>query len=340
MKDYFLKPSGTQRTQYLEYLLKRLTEFRRAGASFGQKHQGEISVHVTRKIITSQLTWPLDDESHFAETCAHIQAKIDQTALGKRNAAQGRRSYHSFEEHGKPKAETHPTVTATAAPVRANAKPIRVSVKARLVTAAAKFSSAQPIAAPTSLLCEPIAALLQTFSAEPNAEEIASLWHATFETIELAVSNGRKEKPTKRTLIKFLAVRTSQLLARNASALRWNFNRKFDHWRLHGRTAASLVDGRIEANGKRRVQLADSDCSKIIATALKKHGGEVAPAFRDLLQRGELEADICQRYLLNPSRNSHVPEAIAREVSAEIKTLWPHFLGPRQAKLNGAYIER
>lgn len=188
-------------------------------------------------------------------------------------------------------------------------------------------------------VCAQVAALLQTIGTSPTANEVAMLWHTAFETLEAFVLQGRPEKKIKRSLISFLA-RHAPFLSRSAAALRWSFNRKREHWQMHGRMAACLVDGRIEANSKRRVQLPQADRDKIIAEALFKHGGDVAPAFRGLLQRGELEMETCQRYLLNPSRDSHIPEAVAREVMAETKLLLPHRFGPRQARLNGAYIER
>lgn len=98
MKDYFLKPSGSDRAAYLNYLLDRLTEFRKA-----RGNHGYLNVHIVRAGIAKQLAWPLDDETHFEETCAHIQAKINNTILGRINASKGRASYHSFADHGKPK---------------------------------------------------------------------------------------------------------------------------------------------------------------------------------------------------------------------------------------------
>jgi hypothetical protein len=98
MKDYILKPSGADRAAYLNYLLDRLTEFRKA-----RGNHGYLNVYIVRAGIAKQLAWPLDDETHFEETCAFIQAKINNTILGRINASKGRASYHSFAAHGKPK---------------------------------------------------------------------------------------------------------------------------------------------------------------------------------------------------------------------------------------------
>lgn len=193
--------------------------------------------------------------------------------------------------------------------------------------------------APTPVACSSVAATLQSMAVNPNANEIASLWHVAFETVETLAKAGKSEKKIKRSLIQYLA-KHATFLAKNGAALRWNFNWKFTHWQMNGRVASCLVDGRIEANAKRRVELCAADRDQVIKAALFKHGGEVAPAWRECLEQGNLSPDICQRYLLNPSRRSHVPEAVARDVIPEAKLLLQHRYGPRQAKLNGAFIER
>ncbi len=340
MKNYFLQPSGSDRAAYVDYLLQRLTDFRQAGKSYGQNHQGQFSIHITRKIVQSQLGWPLHDETHFVDTCSHIQSKIDDTILGRRNAARGTASYHSFADHGKPKPQRTKPAAEPVTPARPFAPSQNVRPRVLVVRAAvAPSNNVRRDVPSTAGVCATIAATLQTMGVNPNANEIAQLWHTAFETVEAQVKLGKPEKKTKRALIRFLAQHTD-FLSRNEATLRWSFNRKFDHWQMNGRVASCLVDGRIEANTKRRVQLSAADRDKVIATALDKHGGGVAPAWRDCLDRGELSPEINQRYLLNPSRKSHIPEAVARDVMPEVRLLLPHFQRPRHAKLNGAYIER
>jgi hypothetical protein len=95
---YQLKPFGSPQAQYVDYLLNRLTEFRKAGASYGQK-LGNVTVGVTRKIAQAQLKCDLHELAKFDEICAHLKFKIDGTILGKRNHAQGAGNYHEFEDH-------------------------------------------------------------------------------------------------------------------------------------------------------------------------------------------------------------------------------------------------
>ena len=149
---------------------------------------------------------------------------------------------------------------------------------------------------------------------------------------------GKTEKRIKRSLIRFLADKAA-FLSENEAALRWTFNRNLKHWQMNGRAATCLVDGRIEANSKRKVQFSKQTIEKVVNTAIVECAGELAPALRKCHERGEIE-EVSTRYLLNPTRKSRVPEALAREVAPQVEALLPHYRGPRQAKLNGAYIER
>jgi len=93
--------------RYVEYLIKRLTVFRQAGASFGQRRTGTIHAGGTRSILENEFgNLPKDlPVDKFEELVATLKAKIDNTALGRRNRARGMSRYHSFEDHGKKKKE-------------------------------------------------------------------------------------------------------------------------------------------------------------------------------------------------------------------------------------------
>jgi len=95
-KEYVLKPFGSGKREYVDYLVKQLTEFRAAGQSFGQKFNGAISPHITANIAKGQLGCDLYDESRFEDVCAYLRSKIDATILGKRNTAKGSPNYHAF----------------------------------------------------------------------------------------------------------------------------------------------------------------------------------------------------------------------------------------------------
>jgi hypothetical protein len=88
--------------RYVEYLIKRLTTFREAGASFGQRRTGKIHAGGTRRILENEFgNLPKDlPVEKFDGLVATLKTKIDNTALGRKNGARGIRNYHSFEEHG------------------------------------------------------------------------------------------------------------------------------------------------------------------------------------------------------------------------------------------------
>jgi len=97
--EYVLKPyAGDLRHQYVDYLVKRLTDWRKAGVRFGQKFNGQHTVAITANILQGQLGGSLYAPERFEEVCAFIKAKIDATILGQRNQRRGVRSYHAFGE--------------------------------------------------------------------------------------------------------------------------------------------------------------------------------------------------------------------------------------------------
>jgi hypothetical protein len=98
---YNLKSYGTNETRYVDYLLERLTEFRKAGASFGQQFNKVVTLGIVRRIAEKQLGCNVHEASRFDEICAYLKEKIDDTILGKSHAAKGVRNYHPFKEHAE-----------------------------------------------------------------------------------------------------------------------------------------------------------------------------------------------------------------------------------------------
>ncbi|MGA9777852.1 MAG: hypothetical protein ACLPRE_11355 [Limisphaerales bacterium] len=94
---YHLKPSGSDESKYVDYLLERLTVFRKAGKSFGQNFNSAISFNVTRKIAQNQIGGDIYAPENFEAVCVHLKHKIDATILGKRNQGKGIPNYHEFE---------------------------------------------------------------------------------------------------------------------------------------------------------------------------------------------------------------------------------------------------
>ncbi|MCH6255583.1 HNH endonuclease [Puniceicoccaceae bacterium K14] len=88
---------------YMEYLIKRLADFRSKGSSYGQKRKSKVHPGVVRSQIEKE--WgglpkdlPID---RFEALIESLKDKIDRTALGRNNRRRGIRNYHPIEEHGK-----------------------------------------------------------------------------------------------------------------------------------------------------------------------------------------------------------------------------------------------
>jgi hypothetical protein len=76
--------------------------FRRLTSVIFQRRKGTIHAGGTRRILENEFgNLPKDlPVEKFDGLVATLKAKIDNTALGRNNAAKGIRNYHSFEEHG------------------------------------------------------------------------------------------------------------------------------------------------------------------------------------------------------------------------------------------------
>ena len=69
-------------------------------------------------------------------------------------------------------------------------------------------------------------------------------------------------------------------------------------------------------------------------------GGDVSRAWRELLQAGELSANITSYYVCNSSSKSYVPDSIRAAIANDVKVLDAYHHGPREHKLRGAYHTR
>ena len=87
---------------YIDYLISRYFEYRKADSSYGQKgtfSHAVIYKNIQRKFGYKTFFMP---ENHFEALARYLKECIDKTIQGKRNRAQGKRNYHSYSEHGKP----------------------------------------------------------------------------------------------------------------------------------------------------------------------------------------------------------------------------------------------
>jgi hypothetical protein len=152
--------------------------------------------------------------------------------------------------------------------------------------------------------------------------------------LDLGSSDGR----ARRVIISALDA-SGLSLALSREALARNFCRKLDRWITGGGRPSAIRDLRLENPGRApRFNLTKDDLDLLVAHTLAK--GDLRRAWREALRDGLLSPGVAAAYLANPSSKSYVPASVSRVVLPEAERLRPWHLGPRQAKLNGAYITR
>jgi hypothetical protein len=192
-----------------------------------------------------------------------------------------------------------------------------------------------------SRLVAPIQAAIDTFSdaKSPSQGELAFLFHTAFESLEAVTDDRCPEKRLKRALVAWIHQRAA-FLEVGEDSLRRDLDRRLARWRAGGRTPAALADRRADTNGRRRLSLAPEDRNRLVGTALMAHDGELAPAYRALRDAGDLPSVLKERNTAEPARKSYVPATVRRECGPEIRSLLGLRHGPRQARLEGVYLER
>ena len=84
---------------YIDYLIARYYEFKKADKSYGSKQKFSHAVlhtNIQKKFGAKTFFIP---ETKFEELCRHLKAMIDRTIQGKRNHSKGISNYHSFADH-------------------------------------------------------------------------------------------------------------------------------------------------------------------------------------------------------------------------------------------------
>lgn len=174
---------------------------------------------------------------------------------------------------------------------------------------------------------------------QPTSEEQSLLWIYTFEYFERRLADGKPARNEKRKLLAFLFSQ-ARFLADTVPALRKQFERKYARWAEGGRSPDSIADRRKEKSGYFRAPaITEQTRDRIIAKAVLECGGRVSQAWRVLRADG-VDPELDGYYLSNPASKSYVPSRVRDAVKDEVALLEDIHHGPRQHKLNGAYISR
>ncbi|HWX17666.1 MAG TPA: hypothetical protein VNY07_13865, partial [Chthoniobacterales bacterium] len=192
--------------------------------------------------------------------------------------------------------------------------------------------------APTAL--RPLQELISSFAnpAEPTELEKDCLWIYAFERYEREAERTAKPRVVKRTTLKFLFENAS-FLGKSEKGIKLQFERKLKRWIVGGRTPAAIADARRKNPGRPAPKFSEEEEHALIAKSLRSGGG-LAQAWRESREKGLLGTRVSQHYTSTPARKSYVPGRIRKLITNKVKMLRDHHRGPRQAKLNGAYINR
>jgi len=171
----------------------------------------------------------------------------------------------------------------------------------------------------------------------PSSHDKACLLLKAFQWLEEAGPQCVRER--KPALLGFLQ-RHARFLGPTPEAVRRTVDRKLNLWRKAGRSVAALLDQRPAANAKRRFTPSRQDADELIGRSVLFHESVVAPAWRKAIVERALSPDLRERYAVPAGRKSRVPKRIMRAVRHEVTMLRNHHLGPKQARLHGAYIGR
>ena len=173
---------------------------------------------------------------------------------------------------------------------------------------------------------------------EPTANEAVFIWAQAFDELQWLVDEGTTPKVAERAVFDALAG-SGVCLARTPDALKKSFQRKLARWQAGGCKPSALTDGRTLPREDAKLALPDEDKHALIARAVER-GGRLSQAWREVQSTGELSPEIAGRYIANPANKSYVPSAVRQAIRFDVAQLEDIHHGPRQAKLNGAWIPR
>lgn len=172
----------------------------------------------------------------------------------------------------------------------------------------------------------------------PTEKERARIWFQAMKEIDLQETAGRDAAALQRALL--ITLTASGLpLAKTPSALRKAYLRKRETWIASGGRASALEDRRRDAAKERAFEIPSEDKLALLMLG-RKHGGNLAPAFREAIRTRKLTEATLARFPELPADKSHVPHSIRRAIGPDLAQVMRHNRGPRAARLNGPWTDR
>ena len=173
---------------------------------------------------------------------------------------------------------------------------------------------------------------------EPTSDDRHSVWVGAMIELDERVATGQSERLARKAVFEALN-RSGVPLAKSGQALYKRLKEKRTLWLAGGRKPSAIKDRRPEHSGNHAPPLPEEDRLTLVASCVE-HGGRFSEGFREVVEAGKFSDETAQRFIVNPASNSHVPRRIRKLVTNDVRGVLDHHHGPRQAKLNGAYIDR
>lgn len=172
----------------------------------------------------------------------------------------------------------------------------------------------------------------------PTDLEKDCLWIYAFEHFERETESDAKARAVKRSILKFL-YNNASFLGKSPKGIKVQFERKLKRWIAGGRVPAAIADTRKRNPGRPAPQFSDKEEHALIGKALRCGGG-ITQAWRECRDNGVLNARVSEHYTSTPASKSYVPIRVRKLIANKTKMLRDHHHGPRQARLNGAFVNR
>ena len=170
----------------------------------------------------------------------------------------------------------------------------------------------------------------------PMSKELNFVWDQAFFEFKCYLDSGEKKAKCKRAIIKTLDS-SGVKIADSYNALKRNFNRKFEKWIAGDCKPSAIIDKRKISASERKYILPEDDRLTLLTRSVER-GGRISQAWRHCRTNSEISHETTLRYTSNPHSKSYVPRAVRDQIKYDAKMLKDLHHGPRQDKLNGAYI--
>jgi len=170
-----------------------------------------------------------------------------------------------------------------------------------------------------------LSSFISLCSNPPTEIERRGIWTCALLQYSRIISSGHSPKQAARRMRKYLFAK-APFLAASKDALLKAFERKLERWQLSKFDPKALADGR--ANNGSAFELTEEDRDMLIHRAVFKYRGDIAPAWRELLEKG-FSQKVRARYMEKAESKSHVPESIRDDVTAEVEVFTVMHQGPR-----------